>query len=218
LFFKELLNCNFLKNSHLLEREKLTMALYLPKLKYELDALEPFLSQRTMNFHYNKHLQGYINTANTLTKDTEFANKSARNMVLTAIGPIYNNAAQAFNHEFFFNCLCPMKKTTLISANMGNFINETFESFDKFKESFIQSAVSNFGSGWTWLVQNPSTHKLQIINTSNAGNPITDGMQILLCIDVWEHAYYLDYQNARKDYVTAFFDYIDWKFVESNLL
>lgn len=194
------------------------MALYLPPLKYELNALEPFLSQRTMNFHYNKHLQNYINTTNALTKDTDFSDKSAKEMVLTAIGPIYNNAAQAFNHEFFFNCMCPKAKTTLISANLSSFINDAFGSFDKFKESFIQSAVSNFGSGWTWLIQNPTNHKLSIVNTSNAENPITDSMQILLCVDVWEHAYYLDYQNMRKDYLTAFFDYIDWKFVEKNLI
>ncbi len=194
------------------------MALYLPKLKYELDALEPFLSQRTMNFHYNKHLQTYINTTNTLTKDTDFAYKTAREMLLTAVGPIFNNAAQAFNHEFFFNCLCPKDKTSLISANLSTYINESFGSFEKFKEDFIQAAVSNFGSGWTWLVQNPTTNKLEIVNTQNAGNPITQGLQVLLCVDVWEHAYYLDYQNLRKDYVTAFFDYIDWKFVESNLL
>ena len=194
------------------------MALYLPKLKYELDALEPFLSQRTMNFHYNKHLQTYINTTNTLTKDTDFAYKTAREMLLTAVGPIFNNAAQAFNHEFFFNCLCPKDKTSLIRANLSTDINESFGSFEKFKEDFIQAAVSNFGSGWTWLVQNPTTNKLEIVNTQNAGNPITQGLQVLLCVDVWEHAYYLDYQNLRKDYVTAFFDYIDWKFVESNLL
>lgn len=194
------------------------MALYLPKLKYELDALEPFLSQRTMNFHYNKHLQTYINTTNTLTKDTDFAYKTAREMLLTAVGPIFNNAAQAFNHEFFFNCLCPKDQTSLISAKLSTYINESFGSFEKFKEDFIQAAVSNFGSGWTWLVQNPTTNKLEIVNTQNAGNPITQGLQVLLCVDVWEHAYYLDYQNLRKDYVTAFFDYIDWKFVESNLL
>ncbi len=194
------------------------MALVLQPLKYDLDALEPFLSQRTMNFHYNKHLQTYINTTNTLIKDTPFAHKSVKEILLTSVGPIYNNAAQAFNHEFYFNCLCPKDKAPSMSSNLSVCINESFGSVEKFKESFIQNAVSNFGSGWTWLVKNPATGKLEIVNVSNAGNPLTDGMQILMCIDVWEHAYYLDYQNVRKDYVTAFLDYVDWKFVEKNLL
>lgn len=194
------------------------MALELQKLKYELDALEPFLSKNTLNFHYNKHLQVYINTTNTLIVGTDFVNKTAREMVLTAVGPIFNNAAQAFNHEFFFNCLTPKSQSGAPSHHLQKHINDAFESFDTFKEKFIQSAVSNFGSGWTWLAFNPSTQKLEIINTQNAANPITQGYQILLCVDVWEHAYYLDYQNLRKDYVTNFFDYIDWKFVENNLI
>ena len=194
------------------------MAIYQPELKYSLDALEPFLSQKTLNFHFNKNLQAYINTANTLTKDTEFANKSIKEIVLSSVGPIFNNAAQAYNHIFYFNCLCPKEKATLMSANLSKYINDSFGSFDKFKEEFIAQAVGNFGSGWTWLVQNPTTRKLEIVNTKNANNPITDGKQILLTVDVWEHAYYLDYQNLRKDYVTNFFDYIDWKFVESNLI
>ena len=176
------------------------MSLFLPKLKYEMDELEPFISARTMDFHYNKHFQNYINTANTLIQDTDFADKSLKEIVQTSIGPIFNNAAQAFNHEFYFNGLCPKSRAVPVPQVLADAIND------------------NFGSGWTWLVQNPVSRKLSIVNTSNAATPLTDGMCVLLCIDVWEHAYYLDYQNRRKDYVLEFFDYVDWDFVAENLI
>lgn len=194
------------------------MSLFLPKLKYELDELEPFISARTMDFHYNKHFQNYINTANTLIQDTDFADKSLKEIVQTSIGPIFNNAAQAFNHEFYFNCLCPKGKAMQIPSALAEAINDNFGSLANFKEQFTKNAIGNFGSGWTWLVQNPVSRKLSIVNTGNAATPLTDGMSVLLCIDVWEHAYYLDYQNRRKDYVLEFFDYIDWDFVASNLI
>lgn len=194
------------------------MSLFLPKLKYELDELEPFISARTMDFHYNKHFQNYINTANTLIQDTDFADKSLKEIVQTSIGPIFNNAAQAFNHEFYFNCLCPKGKAVQIPSALAEAINDNFGSLANFKEQFTKKAIGNFGSGWTWLVQNPVSRKLSIVNTGNAATPLTDGMSVLLCIDVWEHAYYLDYQNRRKDYVLEFFDYIDWDFVASNLI
>ncbi|MBQ3775071.1 MAG: superoxide dismutase [Ruminobacter sp.] len=194
------------------------MSLFLPKLKYELDELEPFISARTMDFHYNKHFQNYINTANTLIQDTDFADKSLKEIVQTSIGPIFNNAAQAFNHEFYFNCLCPKGKAVQIPSALAEAINDNFGSLANFKEQFTKNAIGNFGSGWTWLVQNPVSRKLSIVNTGNAATPLTDGMSVLLCIDVWEHAYYLDYQNRRKDYVLEFFDYIDWDFVASNLI
>ena len=194
------------------------MSLFLPKLKYELDELVPFISARTMDFHYNKHFQNYINTANTLIQDTDFADKSLKEIVQTSIGPIFNNAAQAFNHEFYFNCLCPKGKAVQIPSALAEAINDNFGSLANFKEQFTKNAIGNFGSGWTWLVQNPVSRKLSIVNTGNAATPLTDGMSVLLCIDVWEHAYYLDYQNRRKDYVLEFFDYIDWDFVASNLI
>lgn len=194
------------------------MSLFLPKLKYELDELEPFISARTMDFHYNKHFQNYINTANPLIQDTDFADKSLKEIVQTSIGPIFNNAAQAFNHEFYFNCLCPKGKAVQIPSALAEAINDNFGSLANFKEQFTKNAIGNFGSGWTWLVQNPVSRKLSIVNTGNAATPLTDGMSVLLCIDVWEHAYYLDYQNRRKDYVLEFFDYIDWDFVASNLI
>ncbi len=194
------------------------MSLFLPKLKYELDELEPFISARTMDFHYNKHFQNYINTANTLIQDTDFADKSLKEIVQTSIGPIFNNAAQAFNHEFYFNCLCPKGKAVQIPSALAEAINDNFGSLANFKAQFTKNAIGNFGSGWTWLVQNPVSRKLSIVNTGNAATPLTDGMSVLLCIDVWEPAYYLDYQNRRKDYVLEFFDYIDWDFVASNLI
>ena len=194
------------------------MSLFLPKLKYELDELEPFISARTMDFHYNKHFQNYINTANTLIQDTDFADKSLKEIVQTSIGPIFNNAAQAFNHEFYFNGLCPKSRAVPVPQVLADAINDNFGSMASFKEQFSKSAISNFGSGWTWLVQNPVSRKLSIVNTSNAATPLTDGMCVLLCIDVWEHAYYLDYQNRRKDYVLEFFDYVDWDFVAENLI
>ena len=183
-----------------------------------MDELEPFISARTMDFHYNKHFQNYINTANTLIQDTDFADKSLKEIVQTSIGPIFNNAAQAFNHEFYFNCLCPKGKAVQIPSALAEAINDNFGSLANFKEQFTKNAIGNFGSGWTWLVQNPVSRKLSIVNTGNAATPLTDGMSVLLCIDVWEHAYYLDYQNRRKDYVLEFFDYIDWDFVASNLI
>ncbi len=190
------------------------MALFLPKLKYEMDALEPFLSKNAVDIHYNKHFANYVNTANTLIKDTIYADKGLKEIVGTAVGPIYNNAAQALNHEFFFNCLSPNKP--LMPSRLAEALKAEFGSTDAFREQFINSAVGNFGSGWTWLTINPVTKKLAVQNTSNAGNPLNDGLEILLCIDVWEHAYYLDYQNRRKDYVLAFMEYVDWEFVQKN--
>ena len=193
------------------------MSLFLPKLKYELDELEPFISARTMDFHYNKHFQNYINTANTLIQDTDFADKSLKEIVQTSIGPIFNNAAQAFNHEFYFNCLCPKGKAVQIPSALAEAINDNFGSLANFKEQFTKNAIGNFGSGWTWLVQNPVSRKLSIVNTGNAATPLTDGMSVLLCIDVWEHAYYLDYQNRRADHLAALWKIIDWEIIEKRL-
>ncbi len=138
-------------------------------------------------------------------------------IVRSSTGAIFNNAAQAFNHAFFFNCLVPNNKTVEIPVTLQNLIVKYFGSVDEFNNKFIQAATSNFGSGWTWLVQNNLDKGLSIINTSNAGTPITKDFNVLLCVDVWEHAYYLDYQNLRKDYVTEFMKHIDWNFVTSNL-
>jgi Fe-Mn family superoxide dismutase len=194
------------------------MAITLPELKYELKDLEPFLSETAMDLHYNKHLKTYINNINTLILNTEFFDKSLENIVLTSIGPIFNNAAQAYNHAFYFSCLKPnTNQENTPPKNINNLIELNFGTFENFKNEFIQSAVNNFGSGWTWLVQDEKTNKLSIVNTSNANTPIVDGLNLLLCVDVWEHAYYTDYQNRRKDFVEKFFEYINWDFVEGNL-
>ena len=164
------------------------MSFTLPALKYEKTALG-FISENTLNFHHGKHLQTYIDTT-------------------------FNNAAQSWNHEFYFNCISPETKAP--SDKVLALINENFESLDDFKQKFAASAVSNFGSGWTWLVQT-GPNKLKIMNTSNAANPIVDGFTPILVVDVWEHAYYLDYQNRRADYVKDFLEHIDWDFVASQL-
>ena len=187
------------------------MAIPFPKLKYPLSALEPFISERTMDFHYNRHFLTYVNTANALISQTSYQEKSLRDIVSTSVGPIYNNAAQAFNHEFYFNCL--IAEPPLIPSRLSEELARQFGSVDAFLKSFQESAIGNFGAGWTWLAMDPVTKKMEIKNTTNAGNPLSDGLCPLLCIDVWEHAYYLDYQNRRKDYVTGFMDHIDWNFV-----
>lgn len=193
------------------------MTIALEKLDYEMDALEPFISRRTIEFHYGQHLKTYVNNANELIKGTIFENESLEKIVRTSVGPVFNNVAQAFNHTFYFKCLCPRSQVGLVPLNLSEKISEDFGSFDEFKKEFTISAMSCFGSGWTWLVQNTFTGKLSIMNTANADNPITLGYNLLLCLDVWEHAYYLDYQNRRKEYVNEFFNYINWHFVASNL-
>lgn len=192
------------------------MALTMPKLDYDLNAFEPEISEQTMKLHYGKHLKNYIDTANTLIKDTIFADKSALDIMCTSVGPVFNNAAQAFNHAFFFKCLTPKKNAPLMPPDLGSAISHYFGDVDKFTAAFVKSATSVFGSGWTWLVRNQLTGELSIVNTQNASNPVTDGMDILLTVDVWEHAYYLDYQNRRIDYLNAFVEHINWGFVGEN--
>ena len=187
------------------------MALSFPKLKYPLAALEPFISERTMDFHYNRHFQNYVKTANELIEKTYYQDKEIWQIVSTAVGPIFNNAAQAFNHDFFFNCMIP--QPPLIPSRLSEELSRQFRSTDIFLDAFQKSAVSNFGAGWTWLAMDPMTRKMSIINTSNAGTPLHEALYPLLCIDIWEHAYYLDYQNRRQDYVAGFMNHIDWNFV-----
>lgn len=191
------------------------MSISVNPLKFAANALEPFISEKTIGFHYGKHLQNYVNTANTLIKDTPLDSLSLIELVKKAEGAVFNNAAQAYNHQFYFDGLSPQKME--IPAALAEKINSDFGSFENFRNEFITKATGNFGSGWTWLVVDAKSGKLAVKNTSNAGNPITEGDRILLTIDVWEHAYYLDYQNLRKGYVEKFFDYVDWNFVNSNL-
>ncbi len=190
------------------------MAFTLPELPYARDALEPHMSKETLDFHYGKHHQTYVDKANGLVSGTENENKSLEELIRTASGPLFNNVAQIWNHSFFWNCLAPNASGP--NATVSAALTEAFGSVDAFKEKFTASAVNNFGSGWTWLVRT-ADGKLDIVNTSNAGNPMTDGHTPLLTVDVWEHAYYIDYRNARPKFLEAFWALCNWDFVAQNL-
>ncbi|HKM94764.1 MAG TPA: superoxide dismutase [Prolixibacteraceae bacterium] len=187
------------------------MAFELPKLKYAPNALEPYISKETIDYHYGKHHQAYVNNLNNLIGGTEFENASLEEIVLKSSGGIFNNGAQVWNHTFYFNQFniegCKAPKDELKTA-----IDEAFGSFDAFKEQFTKAAATLFGSGWAWLVKN-KTGKLEIVQTSNAANPMTDGLTPLMTCDVWEHAYYLDKQNLRPRYIEDFWKILDWKIV-----
>lgn len=186
----------------------------LPTLPYELNALEPHISKETLEYHYGKHHQTYVTNLNNLIKGTEFADLSLEDIVKKSSGGIFNNAAQVWNHTFYWNCLSP-KGGGQPSGKLADAINQTFGSFDKFKEEFTKTAVTTFGSGWAWLVKN-ADGKLALVSTSNAGTPMTAGQTALLTCDVWEHAYYIDYRNARPKYVETFWNLVNWEFVAKN--
>ena len=186
----------------------------LAPLPYDKKALQGFLSDNTLTFHHDRHLNAYVETANKLKKGTAFEDKSVEEIIKNAEpGPLFNNTAQIFNHEFYFKCLSPAKQQ--VPLVLQDKINAAFGSLEAFLEKFRSSAVGNFGSGWTWLCLNED--KLEIVNTSNAANPLTLGKKPLLTVDVWEHAYYLDFQNRRADYLKEFCEHINWEFVSSNL-
>jgi Fe-Mn family superoxide dismutase len=187
----------------------------LPALKFDLDALSPVISKQTLEFHYGKHHQAYVNNLNNLIKETKFENATLETIIKEADGGIFNNAAQIWNHTFYFEAFSKNGGGEP-SGKIATLIAENFGSFAEFKEKFSKAAVTLFGSGWAWLVVK-ADGKLEIIQTSNAVCPIKDGLKPLLTCDVWEHAYYLDYQNRRPDYVEAFFKIVDWKVVESRL-
>ena len=187
----------------------------LPELPYAKNALEPHISAETLEYHYGKHHATYVDKLNGLIPGTEFENASLEDIIKQAKGGIFNNGAQIWNHTFYWNCLSPDGGGTPDGA-VGKAIEQAFGDFAKFKTQFSDSAATNFGSGWTWLVKNPDG-KLEIVNTSNAANPMTDGKQPLLTCDVWEHAYYIDYRNARPKYVEAFWNLVNWDFVAQNL-
>lgn len=178
------------------------------------DALEPHISKTTIEFHYGKHHQTYIDNLNKLIIGTEFENSDLEYIVINANGGIFNNAAQVWNHNFYWNCLTP-KSTLKPEGKLMETIVEEFGSFEQFKEKFTNSAVTLFGSGWAWLVKNQEG-KLEIIQTSNAENPMRQGKKPLLVCDVWEHAYYLDKQNRRPAYLESYWQIIDWKKVEER--
>lgn len=191
------------------------MSFELPALPYAKDTLEPHISAETLEYHYGKHHNTYVVNLNNLVKGTEFEGKSLEEIILKSSGGIFNNAAQVWNHTFYWNCLAPNAGGEP-TGELADAINKNFGSFAAFKEQLTDSAVKNFGSGWTWLVKKPDG-KLAIVNTSNAANPMTDGDKPLLTVDVWEHAYYIDYRNARPKYLENFWALANWDFVAKNL-
>jgi len=184
-------------------------------LPYEKGALAPYISEETMMYHYDKHHQAYTDKLNQLVENTEFAGQDIVAIVKNSSWALYNNAAQFWNHNFFWNCLSP-KYDQVPSEKLAELIDQNFGSFASFKEEFISSAVANFGSGWTWLVLNQEG-KLEILNMSNAQNPLHLPVKILFWVDVWEHAYYIDVRNNRWAYLENIFHIINWEFVAENL-
>ncbi|WP_419209494.1 superoxide dismutase [Fe] [Photobacterium leiognathi subsp. mandapamensis] len=192
------------------------MAFELPALPFAMNALEPHISQETLEYHYGKHHNTYVVKLNGLVEGTELAEKSLEEIIKTSTGGVFNNAAQVWNHTFYWNCLAPNaggEPTGEVAAA----IEKAFGSFAEFKAKFTDSAINNFGSSWTWLVKN-ADDSLAIVNTSNAGCPITEeGVTPLLTVDLWEHAYYIDYRNLRPSYMDGFWALVNWDFVAKNL-
>ena len=186
----------------------------LPDLPYAMDALQPHISKETLEFHYGKHHQTYVTNLNNLIKGTEFENMPLEDIVKKSSGGMFNNAAQVWNHTFYWCCLKPNGGGQPTGA-VADAINKKFGSFDEFKKQFTQTCVTTFGSGWGWLVKN-ADGSVELMSTSNAQSPMTSGKTALLTCDVWEHAYYVDYRNRRPDYVAAFWNLVNWDFVAKN--
>lgn len=186
----------------------------LPTLKYKADALSPVISEQTINYHYGKHLQTYINNLNNLIVGTEFENAALEDIIKKSDGGIFNNAAQTYNHIFYFDTFSPTPKLNpdgkLLAA-----IEKQWGSLDKFKEAFVAAGLSIFGSGWVWLASDSAGH-LSIVKCANGDNPLTKGLKPLLGADVWEHAYYLDFQNRRADHLADLWKIMDWAVVEKR--
>ena len=190
------------------------MTFKLPELPYELNALEPHISQETLEYHYGKHHAAYVNNLNNMVPGTEFEGKSLEDIIKNASGGVFNNAAQVWNHTFYWHCLSPNGGGEP-SGRLADAINKHFGSFQDFKDEFSKVSITTFGSGWGWLVQNPDG-SLALESTSNAGTPMTGNQHALLTCDVWEHAYYIDYRNARPKYLEAFWNLVNWDFVSDN--
>ena len=186
----------------------------LPPLPYAKDALQPHISAETLEYHYGKHHQTYVTNLNNLIPGTEFADMTLEDVIKKSTGGIFNNAAQVWNHSFYWNCLSPHGGGAPHGA-LADAINAKWGSFDAFKEAFTKAAIGTFGSGWAWLVKTPAGD-LEIVSTSNAATPMTNNQKALLTCDVWEHAYYVDYRNARPKYVEAFWNLVNWQFVSAN--
>ncbi len=191
------------------------MAFELPPLPYAIDALAPTISKETLEFHYGKHHQAYVTNLNNLIAGTEFESASLEDIIKKSSGGVFNNAAQVWNHTFYWNSLSPNGGGEP-SGKLAEAINAKWGSVAAFKEAFNKSAAGNFGSGWTWLVKKPDG-SLDIVNTSNAATPLTTSDVPLLTCDVWEHAYYIDYRNARPKYLENFWNLANWDFAAKNL-
>lgn len=195
----------------------MTMSYDMPKLPYATDALAPVISQQTIEFHYGKHLQAYVNNLNSLVPGTEFEGKTVEEIVATAPdGAIFNNAGQVLNHALYFTQFAGKPSQSEPSGKLAEAIVNDFGSFDNFKKEFTAAAVGLFGSGWAWLSVDKSG-KLHITKETNGSNPLRAGLKPLLGFDVWEHSYYLDYQNRRADHINALWSIIDWAVVDSRL-
>jgi Fe-Mn family superoxide dismutase len=190
------------------------MAFELPALPYAKDALLPHISAETLEYHHDKHHQTYVTNLNNLVAGTEFENASLEEVVKKSSGGVFNNAAQVWNHTFYWNCLTP-NGTGAPTGALAEAIDAAFGSFEQFKEEFTKCSVTTFGSGWGWLVKN-ADGSLALVSTSNAGCPLTSGQTPLLTCDVWEHAYYIDFRNLRPKYLEAFWALVNWDFVASN--
>lgn len=189
------------------------MTVSLPPLPFERSALAPHLSEETLHYHYDKHHQTYVTNLNKLIENTPLDNLSLENIILQSNGAVFNNAAQIWNHSFYWSCLTPHSSKP--STALLNAINQSFGSFEEFKAQFTQTAITTFGSGWAWLTQDKSG-TLHLRSTSNAATPMTQEETALLTCDVWEHAYYIDYRNARPDYLKAFWEIVNWNFVSEQ--
>lgn len=186
----------------------------LPQLPYNPELLAPVISSKTIEFHFGKHHQAYVNNLNNLITGTAFENATLEEIVKNATGGIFNNGAQVWNHTFYWNCIKP-GGSSIPNDKLYDVINKQYGSLDKLKEQFAVAAASLFGSGWAWLVKK-NDGSLDIIQESNAGNPLRNGFVPLFTCDVWEHAYYLDYQNRRPDYIKAFWDIVDWETISKR--
>lgn len=191
------------------------MSFQLPPLPYQKNALVPYMSEETLDFHYSKHHNAYVTNLNALIKDTPMEKMSLEEIILTSQGGIFNNAAQIWNHTFFWNSLSPSGNREP-QGEISDLIKSKWGNYDHFKTDFTKSAMQNFGSGWTWLVLN-NNNELEIFNTQNAETPMTEGLRTLLCVDVWEHAYYIDYRNVRADFLKSFWSVVNWSFANENL-
>lgn len=187
----------------------------LPPLPYTLDALDPIISKETLEYHYGKHHKAYVEKLNELIPGTEFESLSLEDIIKKAPkGPIFNNAAQVWNHTFYWHCMTPEASKNQLKGSLEETIKQSFGSVDKFKEAFVKAAIAQFGSGWAWLIK--GAQGLKIVTTGNAETPMRDGESCLFTCDVWEHAYYIDYRNARPKYLEKFWEVVNWGFITEN--